>query len=161
MALYHQIPFFIKKQTLIKHHYIVLRIQVHNRIIRSNLGKAQSVNEIWPVSAMLQKNCSVKVSSRPFCICKKMKHNTNCKSAHRPPQVFFYIGFFEYQKRAWNQFPGHTFHKFLDKKFSLVILDKLTIFHYQTVFTSSYSLECFMFHAQTIGDIMTFERLKS
>ena len=58
------------------------------------------------------------------------------KLACRPPQIPLYIGLFENKKGlelvSWPQFD----------KFYFVVLHKLTIFHYQTVFTLQV-----MFHA--------------
>ena len=57
------------------------------------------------------------------------------KSAYRPPQIPFYRGFFENQKGPGTSFQA-TLFKEIDKKFSLVMLQKLAKFHHQTIFTS-------------------------
>ena len=50
-------------------------------ILLNNFGSKQSVNEIWPVYVILQKeifyqkiykNCDLKTNSRAFCVCKEL-----------------------------------------------------------------------------------------
>ena len=58
------------------------------------------------------------------------------KSAHRPPQIPFYRGFFENQEGPGTSFQATLFIEFFDKTYSLVMLHKLAKVHHQTMFTS-------------------------
>ena len=104
------------------------------------------------------KNCSLKTSSKPFCVCKelstasigkctfwskllildllKQSYRNLSKSACWPTQIPFYRGFFENKKGPGTIFQVRFFTEFFAKKFNFVTLHKLAKFHYQTAFTS-------------------------
>ena len=104
------------------------------------------------------KNCDLKPSSRPFCVCKELSqrsigkwnfsstllisdtseqnYQNVCESAHRPLQIPFQKWFFETYEMPKTSLKATPFLELFDKKIYFVILHKLATFHYQAVFTS-------------------------
>ena len=62
----------------------------------------------------------------------------------------------------FSRIPRKFFIEVFDKKFSFVILHKLTKFNYQTVFTSQFiQQKVLRVSCETFDDVMTFEYFKS
>ena len=149
--------------SIFKFHDVMKCLSIKQEInFTESLGQeTQSGDEIWPVYVILQRKQNYKIffqklqpetSSRPFFVCKelstistgkkllKKRNNDNnsqtikiCQISKQTSSDPFFKGFFE-NKKPWYQFPGHMFHRIFDKKFSFIILNKLTKFHDQTVF---------------------------
>ena len=123
-----------------------------------------SHNEIWPVYVILShlvkifcKNCNLKTSSRPFCVCKKWSKAFNGKwnfwskllilamysktikifpNQHGDLLWFLSIWDSLKNKKPGTSFQATFFVEFFDK-FSFIILHELAKFNYQTVFSLS------------------------
>ena len=63
------------------------------------------------------------------------KYQNLSKSAHTPPQILFFRGFFENQKGPKTSFQATFFKEFFHKMFSYQKLHRLAKIHYQTVVT--------------------------
>ena len=127
-----------------------------NTICKWNLASFCQITKEKNPSNFFYKNCNLKTSPRPFCVCKELDITSIGKLFFKqaiyiryviaklskfvqisllPPQIPFYRGSFENWKGSGTSFQATFFTEFFDKFFSFVILHKLTKFHYQTVFT--------------------------
>ena len=123
------------------------------------------------------KNCRLKTSSRPFCVCKELSTTSigkwNLKKATYIRYVIAKLSKFSQVsimistesslqrilwklKRVWEYFPGH----FFDKKFYFVRLQILIIITRVCLLLKLFNNICFVFHASAFDDVMIFEYLK-
>ena len=109
------------------------------------------------------KNCDLKTSPRPICVCKDLSTTSIgiCPNQHTDLLIFLFTGGSLKIKRGLELVSRPHFFHFYDKKFSFVILHKLENFCYQTMFTSKFfGKMCSVFPAQAFDEVMIFEYLK-